>query len=377
MTSDLRAAVRTANRLVVKIGSSSLTRPGGGLDPDAVTALSDVLAARRIEGTDVVLVSSGAIAAGLAPLQLARRPRDLATQQAAASVGQGALMAAYTAAFARHDLVVGQVLLTSDDVTRRGHYTNAKRTLDRLFAMGAVPVVNENDTIATHEIRFGDNDRLAALVAHLISANALVLLSDVDALYDGPPSRPGTSRIETVLDESELDGIDVGGSGSSVGTGGMVTKVEAARIATGAGVTTVLTSASQAAAAIAGQDVGTVFAPQPRVRRARHLWLAHATTSRGRLMLDDGAVAAVVQRGKSLLPAGIRSVSGKFAAGDPVDLCALDGTVVARGLVNYDAHELPELLGRGTKELAAALGPEYEREVIHRDDLVVLRKGTR
>ena len=295
MTSDLRAAVRTANRLVVKIGSSSLTRPGGGLDPDAVTALSDVLAARRIEGTDVVLVSSGAIAAGLAPLQLARRPRDLATQQAAASVGQGALMAAYTAAFARHDLVVGQVLLTNDDVTRRGHYTNAKRTLDRLFAMGAVPVVNENDTIATHEIRFGDNDRLAALVAHLISADALVLLSDVDALYDGPPSRPGTSRIETVLDESELDGIDVGGSGSSVGTGGMVTKVEAARIATGAGVTTVLTSASQAAAAIAGQDVGTVFAPQPRVRRARHLWLAHATTSRGRLMLDDGTVVEGAQ----------------------------------------------------------------------------------
>lgn len=377
MTVDLRSAVRTANRLVVKVGSSSLTLPEGGLDQQAVARLSDVLAELRLAGRDVVLVSSGAIAAGLAPLGLAKRPRDLATQQAAASVGQSALMAAYTAAFARHDLVVGQVLLTSDDVTRRGHYTNARRTLERLFSMRGVPIVNENDTVATHEIRFGDNDRLAALVAHLISADALVLLSDVDALYDGPPTRPGTSRIDTVLDESELAGIDIGGTGSGVGTGGMVTKVEAARIAAGAGVTTVLTSAPNAGRAVAGESVGTVFAPQTRTRRARHLWLAHATTPRGRLMLDDGAVAAVVQRGKSLLPAGIRSVTGKFAAGDAVDVCTLDGVVVARGLVNYDSHELPALLGRGTKELAAALGPEYEREVMHRDDLVVLRKGIR
>ena len=195
MTAELRTAVREAERLVVKVGSSSLTRPEGGLDPDAVAALSGVLAARRLAGTNVVLVSSGAIAAGLAPLGLARRPRDLATQQAAASVGQSALMAAYTTAFAEYGLVVGQVLLTSDDVTRRGHYTNAKRTLEKLFAMGAVPIVNENDTVATHEIRFGDNDRLAALVAHLVDADALVLLSDVDALYDGPPSRPGSSPV--------------------------------------------------------------------------------------------------------------------------------------------------------------------------------------
>ena len=377
MTADLRSAVATAHRLVVKVGSSSLTRPQGGLDPDVVGALADVLARRRRAGHDVVLVSSGAIAAGLAPLAMKRRPRDLARQQAAASVGQSVLMAAYTQAFARHDLVVGQVLLSSDDVTRRGHYTNARRTLEKLFAMGAVPIVNENDTVATHEIRFGDNDRLAALVAHLVGADALVLLSDVDALYDGPPSRPGTSRIDTVLDESELDGIDIAGTGSGVGTGGMVTKVEAARIATGAGITTVLTSAANAAAAVAGESAGTVFAPQARTRRARHLWLEHATTARGRLVLDDGAVAAVVERGKSLLPAGIRSVSGKFSAGDAVDLVGLDGATVARGLVNYDAHELPPLLGRGTKELAAALGPEYEREVIHRDDLVVLRKAIR
>lgn len=376
MTTDPRALVRDAGRLVVKVGSSSLTRPGGGLDPEAVTRLADVLAQRRSAGTDVVLVSSGAIAAGLGPLGMTRRPRDLASQQAAAGVGQMELMAAYTSAFAAHGVVVGQVLLTSDDVTRRRQYTNARRALDKLFSLGVVPIVNENDTIATHEIRFGDNDRLASLVAHLVDADALVLLSDVDALYDGPPSRPGSSRIDVVEDESELDSIDVGGTGSAVGTGGMVTKVEAARIATGAGITTVLTSAANAGAAVAGEQVGTLFLPQQRTRRARHLWLAYAVTVRGRLVLDDGAVDAVVTRGKSLLPAGVKEVSGKFHAGDAVDLADLRGNVVGRGLVNYDSAELPGLLGRSTKELAAQMGPQYEREVIHRDDLVV-RKGHR
>jgi len=189
------ADLRNARRLVVKVGSSSLTTPAGALDHVRLRALVDVIAARRKHGTQIVLVSSGAIAAGLTPLGLPRRPRDLATQQAAASVGQGALLAAYSLAFGSHDLTVGQVLLTADDVTRRTHYANARRTLDRLLDLGVVPVVNENDTVATHEIRFGDNDRLAALVAHLVHADALILLSDVDALYDGPPGRAGSSRI--------------------------------------------------------------------------------------------------------------------------------------------------------------------------------------
>ncbi|NHN54254.1 glutamate 5-kinase [Calidifontibacter sp. DB0510] len=372
---DHRDAIRAADPLVVKVGSSSLTRAGGGLDTALIDALADVLAARHAAGHRVVLVSSGAIAAGMTPLQLAKRPSDLATQQAAASVGQTALMAAYTAAFGRHGVLVGQVLLTSDDVTRRGHYTNARRTLERLFALGVVPIVNENDTVATHEIRFGDNDRLAALVAHLIGARALVLLSDVDALYDGPPSRPGARRIGFVPDAEDLGEIDISKRGSAVGTGGMITKVEAARIATGAGVTTVLTSADRAGDALSGQDVGTVFAPTQRARTARQLWLAHATAPQGGLVLDDGAVLAVTRRGKSLLPAGVREVRGKFSAGDAVDLVDLGGTVIARGLVNYDAHELPNLLGRSTRELARELGPEYERELVHRDDLVVLRRG--
>jgi len=368
----LRTSVAAAGTVVVKVGSSSLTGPHGGLDPSRLTALVDALAARRLAGSNVVLVSSGAIAAGMVPLGLHRRPRDLATQQAAASVGQGALLASYNVAFGQHGLTTGQVLLTADDVTRRGHYVNARRTIERLLALGVVPVINENDTVATHEIRFGDNDRLAALVAHLINASALVLLSDVDALYDAPPSHPGATRIGVVRDQAMLERIDVGGTGSSVGTGGMVTKIEAAQIATAAGVPTVLTAAPLAGPALAGDDVGTIFAPQGQRPSARQLWLRYATSPQGKLALDAGAVEAVTRRGKSLLPAGIRSVSGHFSSGDAVDLVDESGRVVARGLVNYDAKELPDLLGRNTRELARTLGPAYEREVVHRDDLAVL-----
>lgn len=368
----VRARIAGASPLVVKVGSSSLTRATGGLLPEKLEALVGALAARHAAGSGVVLVSSGAIATGMTPLGLRRRPRDLATQQAAASVGQGALLAAYDRAFSAHGIITGQVLLTADDVTRRGHYTNARRTLERLLALGVVPIVNENDTVATQEIRFGDNDRLAALVAHLIDAEALVLLSDVDALYDGPPSDAGTARIPFVSGPEAIAGVDIGGVGSGVGTGGMVTKVEAAAIATSAGVPTLLTSAANAAAALAGDDVGTAFAPTAARGRARRLWIAHATTPQGRLVLDAGAVAAVTQRGKSLLPAGIKAVEGTFAAGDPVDLVDEAGIRVARGLVTYDSRELPGLLGRRTKELTASLGPEYHREVVHRDDLVLL-----
>ena len=371
---DHRRAVPEARRLVVKIGSSSLTDPSGGsLDESRLVALVDVLAARRLAGQQVVLVSSGAIAAGIAPLGLARRPRDLATQQAAASVGQGSLVAAYQRAFGAHGLTVGQVLLTVDDVTRRTHFTNAKRTLDRLLELGIVPIVNENDTVATQEIRFGDNDRLEALVGHLVQADGLLLLTDVDALYDGPPSAPGAQRVPAVVGGRGLEDLTIGGTGSSVGSGGMVTKVEAATIANAAGITTVLTSAAQAAHALEGADVGTVFAPGGGSRHtSRRLWLAHATTPRGRLLLDAGAVRAITEHRKSLLPAGISAVEGTFVDGDPVDLCTLEGEPVARGLVNYTSAELPGMLGRSTHALAKDLGPGYEREVVHRDDLVVL-----
>src|SRR5699024_7493956 len=369
-----RAAVAEARRIVVKVGSSSLTTPDGRIDDGRIRDLVEVLAARRIAGQEVILVSSGAMAAGMTPLGMRRRPHELASQQAAASVGQGLLLASYTAELAGYGLNAAQVLLTVEDMMRRVQHRNAQRTLHRLLDIGALPIVNENDTVATHEIRFGDNDRLAALVAHLMRADALVLLSDVDALYDGNPASPGTSVVHLVRDPSDLTGIDIGGAGKrGVGTGGMVTKVDSARIATEAGVHTVLTSEAHARAALTGERVGTFFAPaKGRRPSARQLWLAHATAGRGSLVLDPGAVRAVVETKASLLPAGVVRVKGDFSAGDPVDLRDEDGTVIARGLVNYDATEVPGLLGRSTRWLAREMGPSYERELVHRDDLVVL-----
>ncbi len=367
----MRQAVAGAQRVVVKVGSSSLTTAAGGIDPARVRELVDSLAGVPARGASLVLVSSGAIAAGLSPLAFRTRPRDLARQQAAASVGQGLLVHRYTEEFARHGQVTGQVLLTVDDVTRRSHYRNAQRTFDKLLELGVVPIVNENDTVATTEIRFGDNDRLAALVAHLVHADLLVLLSDVDGLYDAPPGRAGSTLVAEV--NGTVDGLVIGkGGGAGLGTGGMQSKLEAAGIAAGAGIPTVLTSAPNAAAALAGEETGTLFHPTGRRRPTRLLWLAHATEPQGRVILDDGAVRALTERRASLLPAGITGVVGSFVAGDPVDLVDAGGGVVARGLVNYDAAELPSLLGRSTRELARELGAAYEREVVHRDDLVVL-----
>jgi glutamate 5-kinase len=361
-----RELVGAATRTVVKVGSSSLTARGR-LDPERLDAIVDALARRHAAGQQVVLVSSGAIAAGIAPLGLRSRPRDLATQQAAASVGQLQLAERYAASFARYGLRVGQVLLTADDLHRRGHYRNADRTLQRLLALDVIPIVNENDTVATHEIRFGDNDRLAALVAHLVHADALVLLSDVDGLYTGKPSRPESRFIDEVHSMAELVGVDVTGKGSHVGSGGMVTKVDAAAIATSEGIPVLLTSALQIDDALTGK-AGTYFHPSGDRSASRLFWLRHATTPRGKLVLDAGAVAAVVQRRMSLLPAGVTAVRGEFYAGEPVELVGPDGTVVARGLVGFDAADIPALLGHKTAELPA----EFRRELVHRDDLVTL-----
>ncbi|GAA1699780.1 glutamate 5-kinase [Fodinicola feengrottensis] len=368
MTSVARVAVAHADRMVVKVGSSSLTDKPTGLATDRLDALVEAISARRLSGRQVVLVSSGAIAAGLAPLRLRRRPRDLATQQAAASVGQSLLVHAYALSFARYGLTVGQVLLTAEDLIRRSHYRNAQRNLERLLDLGVVPIVNENDAVATAEIRFGDNDRLAALVAHVLHADALVLLSDVDGLYDGDPRRPGAQLVPQVAGADDLAGVQAGRSGSGVGTGGMASKVDAATVATSAGVHVVLASAPNAAAAMAGAQVGTWFTPTGRRLPTRLLWLKHASTPHGRLTLDAGAVAAVVERRLSLLSVGVTAVEGEFEAGDPVDVCDPAGHAVARGLVAYAADELPPLLGRATHDLS----DRYRREVIHRDDLVLL-----
>jgi len=369
-----RSQLASAKRIVIKIGSSSLTgKAGSELDPSAVDRLVDIVAAARGRGAEVAVVSSGAIAAGIAPLGLKSRPKDLATQQAAASVGQGLLIHRYTESFARHRVVASQVLLTTQDVIHRTHYKNAQRALNRLLALGVVPVINENDTVGTQEIRFGDNDRLAALVSLLIGADLLVLVSDIDALYDAPPSMAGASRVSGVVSIANIDEATLGGVGSSgVGSGGMITKVEAARISTSAGIPMLLTSLDKAADAMLGEDFGTYFHAQPSKTNSRLLWLAHASTPHGRLVVDAGAVKALIERGVSLLPAGVTAVEGEFSAGDAVEIASQEGLVIARGLVAFDSAEIPQMLGRSTKELAQALGPEYERELIHRDDLVLL-----
>jgi glutamate 5-kinase len=320
-----------------------------------------------------VLVSSGAIAAGLSPLGLPRRPRALPIQQAAAAVGQGLLVHHYTEELARHGVVAGQVLLTADDVTRRSHYRNAHQTFAKLLELGVLPIVNENDTVATSEIRFGDNDRLAALVAHLVHADLLVMLSDIDGLYDGPPAAVGSRLVAEVALADDLRRVRLGRAGAAgIGTGGMRTKLDAARIATGAGIPVVLTSAAHAERALIGEPVGTFFHAATRRRPTRQLWLAHATEPKGVLLLDEGAVRAVTERRASLLAAGLTGATGSFAAGEPVDLAGPDGVPVARGLVNFDAAEIPALVGKTSAVLRRELGAAYEREVVHRDDLVLL-----
>lgn len=360
--------VGTASRIVVKIGSSSLTSISGGIDSARLTEFVDSLVGHRARNREIVVVSSGAIAAGLAPLGVSRRPRDLATAQAAASVGQLLLMQAYASAFAVHGLTVGQVLLTADDLHRRAHYRNASRTIARLLALGVVPLVNENDTVATEEIRFGDNDRLAALVAHVAEASALVLLSDVDGLHDGDPRRSRTVRVPVINGAADLKALRIGSSpGEGLGRGGMSTKVEAAMIASSSGVSVRIARADDVRAALDGGEVGTLFPATGRRPTARLFWLRYASRPRGSIALDAGAVKALRARRASLLAAGITDVTGDFLADDPVELLGPDGAAVGRGLVAYDARELPAMLGKSTSDLP----PELRREVVHRDEMVL------
>jgi glutamate 5-kinase len=368
MNSRHREAIRTARSVVVKVGTTALTTPNGMFDAGRLAGLVDAIEGRMKAGSDIVIVSSGAIAAGIEPLGLSRRPNDLATKQAAASVGQVALVNAWSAAFARYGRTVGQVLLTAHDISMRVQHNNAQRTLDRLRALHAVAIVNENDTVATNEIRFGDNDRLSALVAHLVGADALVLLSDIDGLYDSDPRKmPGARFIAEVAGTADLHGV-VAGQSSHLGTGGMASKVSSALLAADAGVPVLLAAATDAATALADASVGTVFAARSGRMSARRFWVRYAADAAGWLTLDAGAVRAVVGQRRSLLPAGITGVSGGFSAGDVVELRGPDEAMVARGVVAYDATELTSMIGRSTSELPG----ELRRPAVHADDLVAV-----
>lgn len=372
-TISSRDQISKARRVVVKIGSSSLTRSDGRLNVPALRKLVDVLAEEVIAGKQIVLVTSGSIAAGFMPLGFEDRPSDISSAQAAAAVGQSALMSTYTDAFGAYDIQVGQILMTAGDTVRRSRYRHAVQVFEKLLELGAVPVVNENDALATSELRFGDNDRLAALVAQLVGADALVLLTDVDGLYDAPPKQPGAKRIPTVNDMSEVAGVEVTGRGSSFGTGGMITKLQSAEMATVTGIPVVLTRAQDVAAALRGDDVGTWFGATNERRTRRKVWLEHAAQMTGRLVVDPGAVRALRDRGASLLAAGIRDVRGDFAAGDPVEIVSEEGELIAHGLIGYDSVELPQMLGRSTHDMVEELGDDYGRSIVHRDDLILVR----
>jgi glutamate 5-kinase len=360
---------------VVKVGSSSLRGTDGRLDRAQVENLAEQVVAARAAGTQVVLVSSGAVAAGMGLLGFERRPLDLATLQAAAAVGQGELIQAYQRVLASHGLTSGQILLSQDDFVRRSRYLNARTTLRRLLELGALPIVNENDAITTEELAYGDNDHLAALVASMLDAQVLVLLSDVAGLYDRPPSVAGARLIERVDDIDALDMSAIGGVGSYVGSGGMRTKVESSRVAVRSATHAVVADARRPdvlAQVLTGEGVGTWFVARPARVEARRLWIGFALTVHGRIHVDAGAAEALRTRGVSLLAVGVTRADGGFAAGDAVEVVDPDGRVVARGLSNYDVADVVRMAGRSTADATTSLGAGFAREVIHRDDLVVL-----
>lgn len=359
-------------RVVVKVGSSSLTRADGGLDLNRIDILAGLIAGMRSRGHDVVLVSSGAVASGLVPLGLSRRPDELSLLQAAASVGQGRLAARWETAMSAYGLVTAQVLLTAHDVAIRSHYRTVRATFDSLLSLGAVPIINENDAVATSEFSLGDNDRLAALVAHLVTADVLVLLTDVDGLWTARPGTPGATPIRHVRSSADLAGVSVSGRGSFVGTGGMTTKLQAATIACASGTTTLIARADDAAALLGQEqvptDLGTWFEPTGPHRPSRRLWMAHASQPDGRVLIDAGAARALTVGKKSLLLPGLTGLDGDFESGSVVDVVGPEG-VLARGICRYAAAELREVLAARAE---GAPAPDHVAPVIHRDDLAEL-----
>lgn len=366
-----RAALRKARRVVVKIGSGVLA-PAGRFDRGHQLALArQILAAG--EKRDVIVVSSGAIALGVERLGWRTRPRDIPRKQAAAAVGQSLLVRTWDEAFGGR--AAGQVLLTNDVLADRRRFLHARHTFAALLAAGAIPVVNENDTVAVDEIKFGDNDALAALVVQVVDADLLVILSDVDAVYDADPRKVREAKpLRTVRRVGPALLAAAGGAGSAVGTGGMVTKLHAARRAGQLGVPCVIGSGADPATlgrVLAGDEVGTLFLPAEPLR-GRRRWIAHAARSRGQLRVDEGAELALVRGKKSLLASGLREVTGRFSVGDVVEITSLDGTPFAQGLARYGADEARRIAGKRTSEIEAVLGYKDSDEVVHRDDLVLL-----
>ena len=365
--------MKIIRRMVVKVGTGIIAEQSGRISRDRVKGLVDQIVAARKRGVDVALVSSGAIAAGLEKMGLEKRPSDMESLQAVAAIGQGLLVHMYADIFALSGVSVGQVLLTQYDMTHRQQYLNARNTLERLFEMGVVPIINENDTVATEEIKFGENDLLAALVASLAGADLLVLLTDTAGLHTADPRKHEGATLLRRVDRITEEVEDFGGdAGSHLGSGGMSSKVQAAKIAVSSGVRAVIgdgRSPGIVADILDGKEVGTFFPAAKKVRSKKH-WIGYAKKSSGRLVIDDGAAKAVREAGKSLLPAGVVEVEGDFQIGDALDIADRKGKVIGRGLSNYGAAEAKRITGLRSDEIAEILGERAE-EMIHRDLMVV------
>ncbi|MGB1236584.1 MAG: glutamate 5-kinase [Pseudomonadales bacterium] len=367
--------MQTAKRWVVKIGSALLTNDGKGLDHARIARWVDQLAALRVQGVEVVLVSSGSIAEGMTRLGWESRPAEVYRQQAAAAIGQMGLVQVYEVNFKRHGMHTAQILLTHDDLSDRKRYLNARGTLNTLLELGAVPVINENDTVITDEIKFGDNDTLAALVANLIEAEAVVLLTDQLGLFSADPrTNPDASLISQAMADDPMIS-EVAGDGGALGRGGMATKVRAARLAARSGAVTVIASGrveDVLPKIRAGEGVGTLICPASSPMAARKQWLAGHLQVRGKLVLDPGAVRALVQGGKSILPAGVKATSGLFSRGEMVSLVDENYVELARGLVNYNSSDVARVLGLSSAQIESAIGFVNEDELVHRDNLVLV-----
>lgn len=371
----VRDEIAGARRWVVKVGSALLTDDGRGLDVAMISDLVDQLAGLRDKGMELVLVSSGAVAAGLVRLGWTSRPTALHDLQAAAAVGQSSLVQSYQTAFERHNMTTAQVLLVHDDVLARDRYLNARGTLNALMGFGVVPVVNENDTVVTDEIRFGDNDTLAALVANLIDADALLLLTDQQGLYSADPRTNADATLVEISDVNAPELDQMAGEGGALGRGGMVTKLRAARLAARSGTETIIASGrvpDVMATVAAGANVGTWLRTGKRPENARKQWLASMVQVQGSVELDDGAVKVLRDSGRSLLPVGVRGVHGEFERGDMVSCRDGEGREVARGLVNYSAAESRRIMGSGSAAIEDILGYGGDVELIHRDNLILI-----
>ncbi|MEM8721930.1 MAG: glutamate 5-kinase [Cyanobacteria bacterium P01_G01_bin.39] len=362
--------------IVVKIGTSSLTLSTGQIAIATIASLVETLSQLRSQGHRVVLVSSGAVGVGCARLNLKERPRKIAVKQAVAAVGQGRLMRIYDDLFSNLQQAIAQVLLTRRELVERNTYVNASNTFRELLDLGVIPIVNENDTIAVDELKFGDNDTLSALVASLVQADWLFLLTDVDRMYSADPKTVPDAQPIKLVSNTEFNQlqVDAGASGSQWGTGGMATKLAAARIATSTGVRTVITQGKQPQnilEILQGKDLGTQFEPQPQSDSARKRWISYGLVPLGKLYLDNGAVKAVTHQGKSLLPAGIIAIEGEFSCSDAVQICDQAGVELGRGLVNYSSEEIEQIRGRHSAEIATILGYDSTDTVIHRNNLVI------